>query len=283
VSPHSEGADRCGAYGLRIEGLETAAAWMHCLPASAPCLRVEIVVRAGAHDQPSEVSPECVNLRLVGRGRMLMRRGDDRARFTFAAPPRGPDVLHPYLASAAALAQLWAGREALHAGAFATPAGAVLLLGGKEGGKSTTLAALAREHRVAVVADDLAVIERGSVLAGPRCIDLRSIGAVEPRLTEGGEPVRGAGRLRLTVPAVPAVMPIAATVSLGWGTRVDLRPVEPSQRIGELLAQRMYGALLPVDHDAFLGLAALPVMKLMRPRGRHGLADAANLLASYLC
>jgi hypothetical protein len=270
-----------GAYGLRIEGLEPAAGWMQPLPAGSPRLRVQVLT-AAAGAGPSELTPAVADLRLVGHGRLLMHRGDDRVSFTFATPPLAPDLLHPYLAPAAALAQLWAGHEALHAGAFATPAGAVLVLGGKEQGKSTTLAALARRHGVPIIADDLAVIAHGSVLAGPRCIDLRSPAAVDPALSDGAQPVRGADRFRLTLPAAPPAAPIAAVVSLGWGQRIELGSVAPARRLPELLVQRMFGALVPVDHQALLGLAALPMMKLLRPRGRSGLGGAADVLARYL-
>src|SRR5204862_5782827 len=113
------------------------------------------------------------DLPLVGGGRLRMRRGDERAVFSFAELPPDEDLLHPYLAPAAALAHLWAGREALHGGAFATSAGAVALFAEKDGGKSTTLAWLAAEHRLPVLADDLVVLRNGAVLSAPRCLDLR--------------------------------------------------------------------------------------------------------------
>jgi hypothetical protein len=269
-----------GAYGLRIDGLPAAAAWMAPVGAASARLRVEVARSAEGADRPSELTSTRADIRLGGGGRMRMRRGEDRVRFAFAVEPAAQDLLHPYLAPAAALAQIWAGREAIHAGAFVARGAAVLLLAGSEGGKSTTLAWLARRHGVVVVADDLAVIADGSVLAGPRCIDLRA-STVAAGLAAGAERVRAAGRLRLKLPGSPAAVGIGAVVSLSWGARVALRTIPPAERVRELVLQRMYAARVASDGRALLGLAALPGLSLARPRGERGLEQAASALLDY--
>lgn len=265
-----------GAYGLRILGLAGAAEWMQPLSASAPALRVEVEATADVDERESRVDGDAADLRLLGGGRLRMRRGDRAARFRFADTPPDEDLLHPYLAPAAALEQLWSGREALHAGAFAAGAGAVLLLAGKEGGKSTTLAWLAAECAVQVLADDLAVIADGSVLAGPRCLDLRG-GSVLPA---DGLVVRG-DRTRVTLARAPAQAPLAAAVVLRWGERVALEPVAPGDRLALLLPERMYSNRLAPDPSTILDLAALPMLELTRPRGERGLHDGAAALVRY--
>jgi hypothetical protein len=264
-----------GTYGLRITGLDAAAPWMQEIGADAPRLDVEVIAEP-ADDRPSRLTDDGADLRLIGQGRLRMTRGDDRIRLSFPSPPPAADVLHPYLAPGAALAQQWAGREALHAGAFAGRAGAALLIGGKEAGKSTTLAALAERPGIDVLADDLAVMEAGRVLAGPRCIDLRDANATPRR------PVRGRSRARVRLAPAPAAVPVSIVVILGWGDDVAAHTTPTQERLGELMGQRMFSARLPVDRVALLDLAAANWITLTRPRGPDGLRAATDLLASYV-
>ena len=210
-----------------------------------------------------------------------MRQGEGRALFSFRVLPRDEDLLHPYLAPAAALAHLWAGNEALHAGAFATSAGAVALLAEKEGGKSTTLAWLADEHRLPVLSDDLVVVERGSILSGPRCLDLRRASAVHLLSIAAAHQVRNAERVRITLPGAPAKAVAIATVVLRWGRRTRLEATRAADRPRELLPHRMYGHRVTGDPRAILELAALPMLILTRPRTQDGLRDAAIALTDY--
>lgn len=270
-----------GAYGLQIAGLEEAEEWMQPLPVSSPRLRVEKARAVGTISRESRLDSAEADLRLVGDGRLQMRRDDGLAVFSFAAVPSDEDLLHPYLAPAAALAHLWAGREALHGGAFATSAGAIALLGEKDSGKSTTLAWLATEHRVPVLSDDLVVIDRGAVLSGPRCLDLRRAGSPQYLDLEPARTVRNAERLRMTLPPAALKTPLIATVALRWGGRIRLEATPPARRLQQLLPQRMYRDRLAGDPRAILGLAALPMLILTRPRGKAGLHGAATVLADY--
>jgi hypothetical protein len=244
-------------------------------------LRVGVRTAVVPGDRPSTVSGEAADLRLLGGGRLRLRRGEDRAEFTFARPPDDASLLHPYLAPAAALLQIWSGAEALHAGALAAPAGAVLLLGAKATGKSTTLAWLAAERGVGVVADDLAVVVAGAVVPGPRCLDVRGSGAFDAAALPGSAPVRGGGRVRVGLDRVAGPLPVAGVVALSWGDSVRLTRVPPRERLGALLAQRMFTTRLPADLPAILDLAALPMLRLSRPTGAAGLAGAGDALLAY--
>lgn len=270
-----------GAYGLVVHGLPGAAPWMQPLPADSPALRVEVSVLTQDGERESRLDERRADLRLVDRGRLQMHRDEGVARFSFPTPPPDADVLHPYLAPAAALAHLWAGREALHGGAFATDAGAVVLLAGKEGGKSTTLAWL-NAQRVPVLADDLVVLSDGSLLAGPRCLDLRAAGALMPAGVAGERSVRRAERIRLTLPPVRAATPLAASVVLRFGDRIAVEPVAPAERLGLLLPERMFAARVPADLSALLDVAARPMLALTRPRGEAGLREGIAALLGYL-
>jgi hypothetical protein len=267
---------------LAIRGLEGASNFMQAVPDCASCLRVEVVADASIDQRESRLHAGEADLRLLGGGRLRICRGDPRVRFSFQQRPTDADLLHPYLAPAAALAQLWLGHEAIHGGAFATPAGAVALLGDKQAGKSTTLAWLHAKHRVTVLCDDLIVVADGSVFAGPRCLDLRAAGSLHRLLDAGARSVRGGDRLRVSLPPGPAKAPLAAIVLLRWGPRTAVQPVPLAERIRRLLPHRMYAGRIPAEPLGMLDLIAVPMVVLTRPRGEVGLRDSTTALMDYL-
>jgi len=204
-----------------------------------------------------------------------MKREEMVARFSFPTSMPDADLLHPCLTAACALVWQWAGREALHAGAFALDGdqGAVLVFGPKESGKSSTLAHLTRELGLAVLADDLAVIDQQQVLAGPRCLDMR--GAAD------GQPVRDRRRARIDLDEAPRALPVSATVVLRWGETVSVGSVAPSERLAEIAAQRTYPPLAG-DPATLLWLASLPMLALTRPHEVSQLRETTELLISAL-
>ncbi len=267
-----------GVYGLRVEGLGSAEQWLQPLPPGAGRLTIEIALGADEADEPSSLDDAHADLRLVGGGRLRMLSGQECARFMFVRAPSVDELLHPWLAPAAAVAHLWAGREALHGGAYLAAEGAVLVLSAKQGGKSTSLAWLVGAHDRVVLADDLIVIADGDVLPGPRCLDLRAAGPRHGLDLALAQPVRRGDRLRVGLPAGPAAAPVAAIVELAWGPRAALEAVAPADRPGTLLVHRMFRDRLAGDPAALLDLATRPMLRLTRPRGDGGLRAAAALL-----
>jgi hypothetical protein len=267
-----------GAYGLRIEGLDEAGRWMQRVSCDAPVLTVACIQRAAA-PVPSHVDADSadIHLQALADARMRIERRSGRVTYLFPRTPAQADLLHPYLLPAAALAHAWCGREALHAGAFCTTAGAVIVLGDKEGGKSSTLAWIARELELPVQADDLVVLQGGAVLAGPRCIDLRTPTATRYGALWSGDPVRLGSRLRLSLPQAVAAAPVIGCTVLGWGQRLRLAPVPPAGRLRLLAPQRFVGGL-DADPVAILDLAALPMLHLQRPPSLDGLPATAEAL-----
>ena len=265
--------DPLGTYGLRIEGLDGARAWMQPQSTDAPILRIH--TRAASLDErPSHVDADAADLRLLGGGRLRARRGERVATYDLPAIPPDEDLLHPYLAPAAALVWRWAGREALHAGAFAGPTGAIVLLGDRMAGKSTTLEWLSREG-VSIVADDLAVIESGRVLAGPRTIDLRDSTAADLTTVRDGE------RRRATLPAAPASAPLKGVALLEWGADTDVSPIPLEDRWSTFAAHRMYPGL-DVDPVSLLRLVTKPALRFVRPRTRASLEKVGQALLEML-
>jgi hypothetical protein len=242
-------------------------------PSQAPVLSIE-VQQASPDFAPSLLDGAVADLALQGGGRLRARNGEHAVRFSVPELPPDAELLHPYLAPAAALVWQWAGQEALHGGAVKVAAGVVLVFGAKEAGKSTLLAWLARELGLPVLADDLAVIENGSVLAGPRSIDLREPVDAETS-GRGGVAVRGGARTRVHLPPAELSAPVAGSVLLRWDSRVAIEAVPPAERIALLAAQRTYPPLLG-DPTALLELASHPMFLLTRPRGLAGLETMAR-------
>jgi hypothetical protein len=263
-----------GAYGLRVHGLEEAERWMQEQPPAAPELDVHAAA-AAADRSPSQLDGAEANLALLDGGRLRARNGEAVVRFSLPVVPSAADLLHPYLAPAAALVWQWAGHEALHAGAVQVGAGALLMFGVKESGKSTLLAWLARELGLAVLTDDLAVIDGHHVLAGPRSIDLRSVGTP----SAGSEPssVRGGARTRVSLPPAPPSTPVLGTALLEWGRQLEVTPVPAMRRIEVLAAQRTYPQLSG-DPGALLDLAAHPMFIVSRQPRLDQLEATARVL-----
>jgi hypothetical protein len=200
-----------------------------------------------------------------------------------------PELLvHPYLGVMAGLASRMLGRDALHGGAFVMDGGAWVVLAARDGGKSTLLAALSAAG-VTVLADDLAVLDRGRVLRGPRCVDLRrelpaSIGdavTAQPVQPTPLELVRGGTRLRVSLPPAPDSTELRGFVRLRFGTRLALARVPPSERLQALAGQRVWSAIA-ANPRATLATASLPVFELEQPRALERIGETVALLADGL-
>ena len=263
--------DALGAYGLRVDNLPGARQWMQCVPRDAP--GVELCVEVGmASRLPSTYDSEAADLRLTTGGRLIARRGTTQVRLVLPSVPPDHDLLHPYLAPAAALMWRWRGHEACHAGVFEGRGGAVLVLGGKQAGKSTTLGWLSREG-VTVLADDLAVIDGNRVLAGPRSIDLREPG--------GTVAVRSGERRRLTLPPAPASLRLAGIAVLEWGDEVEVASITPTQAWKVLATQRSFPAL-GADPVSVLDLVSVPAVRVVRPQATASVVEAGRrLMATF--
>jgi hypothetical protein len=188
---------------------------------------------------------------------------------------RSDELVHPYLAPAAAVIGRWLGRESVHAGAFAVDGQALGVVGTRESGKSSTLAWLARQG-VDVLCDDMLIVDGDRPLAGPRSIDLRADAAER---FGAGEPIGMTGareRWRLQL-GPTATATLTGWVFLAWGDEVAARPLPARERIPRIAAERGL-RLPPVRPDALLELASLPAWELSRPRDWASLPRAADLL-----
>jgi hypothetical protein len=245
-----------GAYGLRFDGLD-AGLVLQAIDASATSMEISVVA-----ELPSATGPH-VTLPYVD-GTVLIELDPIRISLRLDAARSAAELVHPYLSAPAAIVNRWLGREPLHAGAIVLDDQAWGVLGGREAGKSTTMAQFSL-FGVDIVTDDLLVVDGGLVHAGPRCIDLRA-GAAE-RL-EVGEPLGVVGtreRWRLQLTPVAPTVPLAGFIHLEWGEEFAIERLPVAERPGRLVHQA--AALLVGDPSAsvLLDLAALPTFVYRRP------------------
>jgi hypothetical protein len=272
---HAVSSRPLGAYGIRLEGLEAAAELLVSVDDRAPSYRIEGVVappRAG----PEHVDDERADLRLRSGGRVLIDRRARRAAFHVPRPVRTDELVHPYLAPAAAVIGRWLGRESIHAGAVAVDGSALGVVGSRGAGKSSTLAWLALRGGD-VLCDDLLMIDGRTTFPGPRSIDLRSDAAAR---LGAGEPIGVTGareRWRLRLGPTVERHVLTGFVFLAWGDRVRVRALGAAERLERLVPQRAV-RLQPARRDAVLDLVSAPAWEISRPRRWASLPEAGHRL-----
>jgi hypothetical protein len=256
------------AYGFRLTGV--ASRYLQPGGDDGPLVTVSRRIDGAASGRPVTTT-----LALVGGGRLHLDRETLTAEFVTPEPLSDDEVVHPYLAPAAAVMAGWQGWDPFHAGAFARSGAAIAVLGAREQGKSTLLAAMALDG-VDVVTDDVLVVDRGAAQVGPRCVDLRVAGVREAFPGAQLDPSRSGARARLRLAALPGPLDLAGWVALEWGDRLELRPLRPSQRLERLA--RSHSRAGGARDDALLELVRLPGWELVRPRGLERVPDAAGRL-----
>ena len=98
-----------GAYGFRVTGVDAGHGWLVPQDADAPLLRLERIVGPWP-DRPRLVSDVEIDIGLV-EGVWLQARADSSTvRFTSERPLQDAELIHPFLAPAAALHWMWGGR-----------------------------------------------------------------------------------------------------------------------------------------------------------------------------
>ena len=273
---------RYGAYGLELRGLVPATADLVAdPPLSWPPWTV--VYEPSAQRPPGDWSDELdadAALLAVGPGTARLDRREARTLLSFPDPPTAAELTHPYLSATGAVAARWRGEFPLHAGGVLVGDQVWGLLGDREAGKSTTVAAC-WQAAAPIMTDDLLIVRGRTALAGPRTLDLRKPTADQLR---AGEPLGMVGlrpRWRIGLDQVPAEAPIGGFVVLAWGDRLDMSRMPLSERPAALLAAHAVLAP-PSDPLMMLDLFTLPVWLLTRPRDLGGLEAMADLLLSTL-
>jgi hypothetical protein len=253
-----------GAYGLRLlgpgDGPIPGQALMTA-PEHWPTLRLEQRIEDPLPAEPV-VTADWGRIPLADGGQALLDRRRRTVTFLSTTPVEADRLVHPTLAYVGAVFSNWFGRHAIHAGAFVVNGEAWALIGVRNAGKSSTLGWLARAGSP-VLADDLVVIDGGTVLAGPRIIDLLPSSA--RYLRYHGLRVRGGERRRVPLDGVDPEVPLRGWIALSWGDALEARAIPPAERLAVLIEQLpipLYGP----GSASFLDLAALPGFELRRPR-----------------
>ena len=270
--PGAYGFELLGAAGAALQLVETAPDW--------PTLEIERIVGVTT-PRRSVMGADDAEIELVAGDRLAVRRSPLQATFTTARPLSDDALIHPYLAPAAAIAGYWLGREAFHAGGFVLDDGVWGVMGEKGSGKSSLLAGLAQQG-YGVFADDVLILERDIVFAGPRSIDLRRESADE---LDAGASIGVVGdreRWRITLGNVPSASRLRGWVFLAWAETLEVSPVAPGERLQRLLGHRMIKGLPPPEPRLMLELSALPAFQLSRPRSWGQLETAGSRLVDTL-
>lgn len=267
-----------GAYGLRLTGVPLGSTVQPGAPGTWPVLDIAVAPHPPVRPEQRLDEGGAVIELLDGERTLVIDRAAGTA--VYYGPPLETSVLaHPYLGPAASLVSRWRGREVFHGGAFVAPGGrAIAVLGSQEAGKSTLLAALAAQG-VAVLGDDLVVVEGGRVFAGPRTIDLRAEPAPRLRGHLTVSKARGGSRWRLALPPVAPDHELGGWVFLRAADApgVTVTPVPAAERLARLAPVRGYRDL-PSDPRGVLALAALPMWDVARPVTWDALDAAADAL-----
>ncbi|HEY2652302.1 MAG TPA: hypothetical protein VGI50_10300 [Solirubrobacteraceae bacterium] len=268
-----------GLYGLALPDLTSDGGLLVGAPAHWRSWRV-VRRHGGADAVDGSVGPDCARLRLAPEGSLVIDRQSRTSTFTMHNPPSDAELAHPYLSATAAIAARWEGWQSFHAGAFVVGEAVWGILGEREVGKSSLLAALAALG-ADVMTDDLLVLREGKVLAGPRCIDLRegSARALGAGVTIGSVGTRERWRLKLD-PVAPE-LPLAGWITLEWGEDESFHQVAPGERFLRLV-DNLTVVLEPPDPPTVLELASLPMVTLRRPRRLDTLARTAESLVTHL-
>ncbi len=255
-----------GAWGVRFPSL--AGPGMPFTEAPADWPEVDVSVRVQADPERAvEWGPDRACHPLRGGHQIEIRREPLEVDLVLARPTLAECVVAPHMTSAASTIAVWTGRPAIHGGAFLHEGGAWVLLGDKGQGKSSTLGWLATSG-VPIVTDDLVVCDGADVLAGPRCVDLRTDPA---RHLNAGRDLGVVGtreRWRIDVPPCPARSPLRGWVFLEWGPEATVQRLSPIERLSRL-AQHRAIAVPWEDPVALLDLAARPAFGWQRPKGWH--------------
>jgi hypothetical protein len=262
------GEPAVGGYGFRLVSAAEALDFADLVAVSDEAPRIEVRWRhASVRETYEHVDERRVGMGARGASGFWADRDASTVTFDLDTVPTADELVHPLLTIPLSVFARWRGDLTLHAGAFHARSGAWAVLGVREAGKSTLLAALG-ERGMPIVADDLLVVQGSDVLAGPRCVDLRPdaaphFPAARAISTGGRRP-----RFRLTTPTGPERAPLRGFVVPRWHDepRVTLRALTTAERLRLLYGQEYIALLGATRHEGIFDLLGLPAYELSRPR-----------------
>jgi hypothetical protein len=199
-------------------------------------------------------------------GHATVDRESGVARFRGVNGLTSDAIVHPRLGMLAAIYAHWLrGRMAFHAGAFITGGRAWAVVGERQDGKSTLIAALALDG-FPVIGDDTLVLDGDRCLPGVRCVDLRPDAAAALGVGTEVVTVRGGDRDRLLLDGEPHAAPLAGWLFLKWADEPAVRALDTRERIARIASCQGWHRRGVTEPRRLLDLAGLPGWELARPR-----------------
>lgn len=263
-----------GAYGLRLGGDAPRSSLLTEVSADAPEITITRIV--GPIDVPNHVDGDTATVPLLDDGGLELDRAARSAVITTRAALTDDELAHPYLAPVAAVHNHWLGRAAFHAGGIVVAGQAWGVIGEREAGKSTLLAAVAGLGGV-VLADDLLVMDQDEVFSGPRTLDLRR-GAAE---WFGGTRALGVAgareRWRIDLGPAPPSVPLGGWIVPSWSDEVTIVR-RPGAAAAHYIAPARSVTGLAISPEAFMAAAARPAVEFSRPQDLEALNDGVQQL-----
>jgi len=264
-----------GAYGISIAGVTAAETMLVDAQHEWPRLRIVSELADPPVAKESVTEGHAV-LRLKTGGRLSLDRRQGVACYSIPRRLTDEELVHPFLAPAAAVVCHWAGRLSFHAGAFVADGGVWAVVGDREAGKSSTLAWLALSGRE-VVADDVLVLDGRAAFAGPRAIDLREETANRFGIGAALGVIGGRQRWRVTLPQLAAPLPFRGWMFLSWGDRLHSRRMGATECMRRLIVNLTL-RVSASNPEQLLELATLPAWEVERPRDWDRLEEGAECL-----
>lgn len=257
-----------GVYGFRLSSPQAEEPLPNLLEVDPSSPLVSVTWRhASTVRDIEEIAEDRVAYGFRGSTTYYVERDPRAIRFDIPYVPSPAALVHPLLTIGVSVLARWRGDVTLHAGAFETSGGGWSVMGAREAGKSSILAAIGgRGHPI--VADDLLAVQSGSIWAGPSCVDLRP-DTVDRFPTAVSMGIVG-GRLRYRLATVPgrAQVPLRGFFVLEWNGGSDIRvePLSAQERLQWLYRQEYIRLVGFPDPSKLLPLVALPAWRLTRPR-----------------
>jgi hypothetical protein len=264
-----------GAYGIALVGENSDHPSLPIAPEAWPTWEIAWI------DVEGHVASG-LTLGLNVGGYLDFHVGERRCVIATPDRPSKSALVHPWLATIGAWVANARGFDTFHAGGVVVAGRAWAVLGAKEAGKSTTLAAFYQAGYV-VTSDDLVGVQENRSLSGPACVDLRQESAHGLRVGMRQMLMPGRVRWRLDMPAPTAEVPFAGFVIPAFtDLPACVAPVPPADRLRLLFDSR---AALWRDNDRaarMLQMASLPMLRWHRPRSLAHLPQHVEMLVERL-
>ncbi len=267
-----------GAYGLRLTGDAPRSQLLTQVVDGAPIVTIKRSI--GRAEVPNVVGEATATVPLINQGALELNRADRSAIVTTRAPLTDDELAHPYLAPIAAVHNHWLGRAAFHAGGVVVDGKAWGVIGTREAGKSTLLAAL-DDAGMVVLADDLLVLDGEKAFSGPRTLDLRAEAASHFATTRDLGVAGARQRWRLDLGKAPPFAPLAGWIVPQWGEQLKVWREPGAAAAHHIAPARSVGAIA-IAPTAFMMAAARPAVVFERPRNLTALASGVETLLNEL-